>query len=56
MSITIPTYKGTYIVPENKQDQLIAWLEQNAVNVQQRVTEVQETTNNTPRFLINEVI
>ena len=55
MSITIHTYKGTYIVPENKQEQLITWLEQNAVSVQQNVTEVQGYKY-TPRVLINETI
>jgi len=54
MNITIQTYRGTYIVPADKQEQLIAWLEQHAVNVsQQKITEVENDINHS-RFLINE--
>ena len=52
--ITVNTYKGTYIVPSEKQEQLIAWLQQNAIQVQQKITEIQEITNIEPRHLINE--
>jgi hypothetical protein len=31
MSITVNTIYGTFIVPDNKQDELVAWLQANAV-------------------------
>ena len=31
MSITVNTIYGTFIVPDNKQDELINWLQSNAV-------------------------
>ena len=52
MNTTIQTIRGTYIVPPEKQDQLIQWLELNAIKVQQNIGEIKE--HNTSRQLINE--
>ena len=53
MNITIQTPKGTFIVPNDKHDLLVKWLEQNAINVERKVTEVNENVF-TPRQLITE--
>ncbi len=48
MSVTINTMHGTFIVPPEKESQLIAWLQSNAVKVgaQQNIMEVR---GNDPR-------
>lgn len=54
MEITVNTIYGTFIVPREKADQLIAWLQANAVKQgQQPIGEVQQG-NYTGRQLINE--
>lgn len=54
MNITIQTREGTFIVPPEKQDQLIAWLTANAARVtQQTVGEIKEP-NFTGRHFITE--
>jgi hypothetical protein len=54
MEIIVNTIAGTYIVPREKADQLIAWLQQNAVKQgQQPIGEVQQGQY-TGRQLINE--
>ena len=54
MNITIKTREGTFIVPPEKQDQLVAWLSVNAVRVgQQTVGEIREP-NFTGRQFITE--
>jgi len=54
MDITINTIYGTFIVPANKADELVSWLEHNAVKAgQQPIGEVQQG-NYTGRQLINE--
>ena len=56
MEITVNTIYGTFIVPREKADQLISWLQQNAIKAGQEP--IKETTNNgqqfTGRQLINE--
>ena len=55
MEIVVNTIYGTFIVPREKTDQLLTWLQQNAVKAGQRPT--QETNSNnqhTGRQLINE--
>lgn len=56
MEITVNTIYGTFIVPPEKADQLLAWLQQNAVKAGQQP--IRETTNDnqgfTGRQLINE--
>jgi hypothetical protein len=54
MNITIQTQRGTFIVPADRHDMLVAWLEQNAINVEKKVMEVQENTATIPRRLITE--
>lgn len=54
MEITINTMLGTFIVPRDKVDALIAWLQVNAIKPgQQPVQEVQQGQY-TGRQLINE--
>ena len=54
MEIVVNTIHGTFIVPSNKADQLIDWLQQNAVKQgQQPIGEVQQGSY-TGRQLINE--
>ena len=55
MEITIHTMYGTFIVPSNKVQDLVAWLRSNAIqaNGQQTVHEVRNGTQ-TNRQLINE--
>jgi hypothetical protein len=54
MSITVNTLYGTFIVPDEKQDQLIQWLQTNAVKAgQEPIGEIKED-NYTGRQLINE--
>ena len=54
MEITVNTIYGTYIVPSEKADQLIAWLQSNAVKQgHQPIGEVQQGEY-TGRQLINE--
>ena len=54
MEITVNTMYGTFIVPREKADQLIAWLQANAIKPgQQPVQEVQQGQY-TGRQLINE--
>lgn len=56
MEITVNTIYGTFIVPREKADQLLAWLQQNAVKAGQEP--IRETSNEnrgfTGRQLINE--
>jgi hypothetical protein len=56
MEITVNTIYGTFIVPREKADQLLAWLQQNAVKAGQQP--IRETSNDnqgfTGRQLINE--
>ena len=54
--ITITTIEGTFIVPKDKQADLLFWLKQNAVRAGQRtVHEYRENqTNSTERILITE--
>lgn len=54
MNITIYTPQGTYLVPFEKQDAFIKWLNQNAIKVENKVTEVLQPGINTSRHLINE--
>jgi hypothetical protein len=43
MSLTINTIYGTFIVPDEKQDALISWLQTNAIKPgQQRTEEAQQ--------------
>ena len=54
MEITVNTIYGTFIVPREKSDQLIAWLQANAIKQgQQPIGEVKEGSY-TGRQLINE--
>jgi hypothetical protein len=54
MEIIVNTIAGTFIVPKEKADQLIAWLQQNAVKQgQQPIGEVHQGQY-TGRQLINE--
>jgi hypothetical protein len=52
MSLTINTIYGTFIVPDNKQDELVAWLQANAVKPNQTTEGTQPTYNG--QQLINE--
>jgi hypothetical protein len=56
MEITVNTIYGTFIVPREKADQLLAWLQQNAVKA--GAQPIRETTNDNTQFtgrqLINE--
>jgi hypothetical protein len=54
MEITINTIYGTYIVPSDKTDQLLAWLQQNAVRPGQHPVKEIKEDNYTGRQLINE--
>lgn len=58
MEITVNTIYGTYIVPREKTDQLLVWLQQNAVKAgQQPIRETIQTNdpqNFTGRQLIHE--
>lgn len=54
MEIVVNTINGTYIVPRERADELITWLQQNAVKQgQQPIGEIKEG-NYTGRQLINE--
>jgi hypothetical protein len=54
MEITVNTIYGTFIVPRERADQLISWLQVNAIKQgQQPIGEVQQG-NYTGRQLINE--
>jgi hypothetical protein len=54
MEIIVNTIHGTFIVPLNKTDELISWLQNNAVKQgQQTIGEVQQGSY-TGRQLINE--
>jgi hypothetical protein len=56
MEITVNTIYGTFIVPREKADQLLAWLQQNAIKA--GTQPIRETTNDNTQFtgrqLINE--
>jgi hypothetical protein len=56
MEITVNTIYGTFIVPREKADQLLTWLQQNAIKAGQQP--IRETTNDNNQFtgrqLINE--
>ncbi len=56
MEITVNTIHGTYIVPREKTDQLLSWLQQNAIKAgQQPIRETsQDSQNFTGRELIHE--
>lgn len=56
MEITVNTILGTFIVPREKTDQLLTWLQQNAIKTgQQPIRETSNDNNNfTGRQLINE--
>ena len=56
MQITITTTQGTFIVPANKQADLIYWLQQNAIRADQPVVYEQQRFGVpvTGRQLINE--
>lgn len=54
MDITINTIYGTFIVPSNKADELISWLENNAVKAGQRPVAEEQNGTYTGRQLINE--
>jgi hypothetical protein len=58
MSIVIHTSAGTFIVPDNQESRLVAWLQQNAVQqTQQRIQEEihsVQSANPAQRHLINE--
>lgn len=47
MEITVNTIYGTFIVPKEKSDQLIVWLQQNAVKAgQQPIRETATSSDN----------
>ena len=55
MEIIVNTLYGTYIVPASKADQLVAWLQQNAVKQgQQPIGEIKQDGNYSGKQLINE--
>jgi hypothetical protein len=53
MSITVNTIYGTFIVPDNKQDELVTWLQVNAVKPGQTTEGIQQGKY-TGQQLINE--
>jgi hypothetical protein len=53
MSLTINTIYGTFIVPDEKQDALISWLQANAVKPNQTTEGTQQNGYNGQQ-LINE--
>lgn len=58
MEIIVNTIYGTYIVPREKTDLLLSWLQQNAVKAgQQPIREtVQPTDNNNQNFIGRQLI
>jgi hypothetical protein len=54
MDITVNTMYGTFIVPSNKADDLVKWLEANAVKAGQRPVAEEQNSSYTGRQLINE--
>ena len=56
MQIVINTIQGTFIVPPEKQSELIFWLQQHAIKVGQQPVKEQGPTNSgfSGRHLINE--
>lgn len=55
MEIKVETLNGTFIVPQDRCDELVTWLQQNAVRQNQRpLGEIKENDSNTGRQLINE--
>ena len=57
MQIVINTIAGTFLVPTEKQSELIYWLEKNAIKAGQQTVREQVQTGNqtyTGRQLINE--
>lgn len=56
MQIVINTMQGTFIVPSEKQAELVYWLQNNAIKAGQQTVreEVVQSGNYTGRQLINE--
>jgi hypothetical protein len=54
MEITVNTIYGTFIVPREKTDQLLTWLQQNAIKAGQQP--IRETNSDSQNFIGRELI
>jgi hypothetical protein len=54
MQITIVTIQGTFVVPANKEAELIAWLQQNAIKVGQQ--QIYEQTPQSNSYNVKQLI